>query len=133
MDHLTVTIVVDPEFGDRLVDAADGGPVWVAQTPVNRAAAVQWWNAHPRPAEHQGVTTFLVERGASPESWLLDVLGTVDMHYGGHGAQERQYSAVQVWGAAVTPEVRAAFEELGYPRIEALPGGFRAAQSAPAA
>jgi hypothetical protein len=59
MGNLTLTIVVDPEFGDRLSEPAEHGPVWLAQTPTNRAAAVRWWNAHSPPGATQGVTTFL--------------------------------------------------------------------------
>jgi len=35
----TVAIVVDPQFGERLIELLDRMPVWIADTEANRVAA----------------------------------------------------------------------------------------------
>ena len=62
----TVTIVVDPKFGNGLYAVAKETPVWIVDTPVNRTAAevVRAQNAEQR--HPGGVTTFQVERNSTP-------------------------------------------------------------------
>ena len=133
MQTVTVSIVVDPEFGQRLDEIANDGPVWIAATPANRAAAERWWRAHYPYEEHEGVTTFLVAHDRSAEQRCLDVLPTVDLHYGAYDDNAPSYDAVQVWGARPVPELIEFLAENGYAKIEEWSGGFRASRVDPAA
>jgi hypothetical protein len=125
---VTVNIVVDPEFGDRLAEIAERGPVWIAATATNRAAAEHWWNAHSPPDEFEGVTTFLVVSGEAPEQWCEEVLPTVDMHFGAYDDNPPMYDAVDVWGAIPTSALVEHLATNGYPHITRMDGGFRASR-----
>ena len=133
MATVIVSIVVDPAFGDQLGEVAARGPVWIAATEMNRAAAERWWSAHPSPATCEGVTTFLVGIEESPEAWCAEVLPTVDMHYGAYDDNSPTYDAVDVLGTAPTPALRQLLAATGYTSIAALPSGFRASRAVRAA
>jgi hypothetical protein len=133
MAKVTVGIVVDPEFGNRLADLARRGPVWIASPPRNRIAAEAWWRAHPRPGEFEGVTTFIVAEGESPERWCAGVLPTVDMHFGAYEENAPMYAAVEVFGASATPELRDLLATTGYTQVTERAGGFRATRDEAAA
>ena len=133
MQEVIVNIVVDPQFGERLEEIASRGPVWIAATPTNRAAAERWWNAHSPPAELEGVTTFLVEPGESPEDWCLQVLPTVDMHFGAYDDNAPLYDAAAVWGAKPVAALLELLAANGYTRVTSMPDGFLASRNVRAA
>ena len=124
--NVIVNVVVDPEFGDRLNEIATRGPVWIAATATNRAAAERWWSAHYPPSEFEAVTTFLVASGRSPEEWCEEVLPTVDLHYGAYDDNPPMYDAVDIWGAIPTSPVLEHLATNGYRHITRTPSGFRA-------
>jgi hypothetical protein len=123
---VVVNIVVDPEFGDRLSEVAERGPVWIAATATNRAAAERWWNAHHPAGEFEGVTTFLVAPGDAPEQWCEEVLPTVDLHYGADDENAPMYDAVDVWGAIPTSPLLKHLGANGYRHVTRTASGFRA-------
>jgi hypothetical protein len=128
MQQVIVSIIVEPQFGERLSEVASRGPVWIAATPTNRAAAEAWWNTHARPGEFEGVTTFLVNAEETPEAWCAEILPTVDMHYGAYDDNAPTYDAVDVLGAAPTRRLTGLLATTGYTRISALSDGFRASR-----
>ena len=75
-----VFVVVDREFGQRLTKLAEMGPVWVADTPVNRSVAREIWAAHPNRSHLEGVTAFKVTEGTSCEDMLLNEMDTIEIH-----------------------------------------------------
>lgn len=121
-----VYIVVDPEFGDRLGEVAMKGPVWIADTTSNRAAAERWWTSRAPPDESPGVTSFLVATGEAPEQWCEDILPTVDLHYGAYDAYPPTYDAVEIRGAIPTTRLLAHLATNGYHQITRTLDGFRA-------
>ncbi|HKY29322.1 MAG TPA: hypothetical protein VJM12_15385 [Pyrinomonadaceae bacterium] len=42
--NATVAIVVDPDFGERLLSLANEMPVWIADTSTNRIIAESLWS-----------------------------------------------------------------------------------------
>ena len=121
----TVAIVVDPAFGDQLPALAARVPVWIADTPVNRAAAERSWQADepmPRPT---GVTTFRITEKTSPEEWCASILGTVIEHHGEY-SQHPPVSVLEIIGAAPTEALGAALARYGFTNLERAPLGFRA-------
>ena len=113
----TVVIVVDPAFGERIRALAPEIPVWVVDTPVNRAAAQRFWPNGPEHGTRVDITTFIARAGESPERVCMGVLPTVDLHHN-ELSQSPPYSAVEVHGASPTPELQAALEELGLVVVE---------------
>jgi len=72
----SVAVVVDPAFGERLASVAECSPVWIADTPINRAAAERCWESSATSREVD-VTTFKVATGESSEGWCADILPTI--------------------------------------------------------
>jgi len=123
-----VAVVLDPNFGDRLGDLSAGMPVWIVDTPVNRAAAEAIWASRPALTQFDGVTTFRIDRGSAPEVWLAGVLPDVDLHHGEY-SHVPPYAGIEVFGAGVTLVVREALGQLGIGNITERPGGFLAMRS----
>jgi len=108
-----VAVVVDPVFGERLFSIAARMPVWIADTPKNRSAVEQHRARHPGQSGTEGVTTFKVDPDANSEDWCAQVLTNVDLHHG-RFSHNPPYSVVEVFGATLTPTLRAALGELGF-------------------
>ena len=124
-DPYIVAVVLDQDFGDRLRDLPTGMPVWIADTPVNRAAAEAIWASPPGLTQFDGVTTFRIDRGSAPEVWLADVLRNVDLHHGEY-SHVPPYAGIEVFGARATLLVREALGQFGISDIAERPGGFLA-------
>jgi hypothetical protein len=73
-----VFVVVDGDYGQRLAELAQTGPVWIVDTPANRTVAQQIWTAHPNRSHLEGGTTFKIAEGTSSEDILINELDTLD-------------------------------------------------------
>jgi hypothetical protein len=101
-DHsYTVGIVVDAAFGDRLLDLALRMPVWIVDTPANRASAETYWRTNPGRSHTEAVTTFKCELSCAPEEWCAGVLSDIE-------------------------KLRTAFNGYGFAVFSEHPDGFRA-------
>jgi hypothetical protein len=129
----TVALIVDPDFGARILEvAARSRHTWVVATPVNTAATEQFWAASPKAPELNaggGVTTFF-QSGADRESWCISILGTLDDHHNEH-ACKLGYSVIEVYGIAITGRLRSAFAELGFSTLVTTTYGFCARKPEP--
>ena len=118
----TVHIVVDPTFGDKLLDLPDREPVWVVDSPANTPVIRRIWSK-PSPRSHlEGVTSFVARTG-TPEDVLLSELDMIDLHHGEYSADPSWGRAV-VYGARLTSEVVAAFADFGFSRVTPTADGF---------
>lgn len=133
MGEPLVSIIVDPEFGERLTALAERGPVWIADTLVNRPIAEAWCGRRGRPVSDERVTTFRVNPGAGPEEWVADILAMVELHHGGFDDNPPSYETLEVWGASLSPRLRDLLTAAGYAELSEFPGGFRAHPAAAAA
>jgi hypothetical protein len=124
----TVTIVVDPEYGDRLNAEAKETPVWIVDTPVNRAAAEVVRAQNPGQRHQSAVTTFRIERNSTPEEWCANILGAVDLHHGEY-SHDPPYVVVEVIGALLTVRLRQAFSEYQLNAFVERAAGFQASRS----
>lgn len=118
-----VAIVVDRNFGDKLVSLADQMPVWIVDTPVNRAAAESFW-CQTAEEVRSLVTTFSVD-GNDASAWCCAILPQVDLHHGEY-SQSPTYDSVEVFGTSATAELRDAFSEYGFTISFERADGFRA-------
>lgn len=123
----TVAIVVAPEYGDRVGALAARMPVWIADTPSNRAAAERLWRQYAARRARADVTTFVVDPDESPEQWCAGVIAAVDLHHG-EWSHDPPYGAVEVHGATPNDAVRAALAEYGLTQITRELEGFRASK-----
>jgi hypothetical protein len=113
----TVAIVVDPAFGDQIRDLPPQMPVWVLDTPINRQAAHRFWPDGAEASSGRNITTF-IGGDESAEDSCIRILPTVDTHHNAL-AQKPPYSAIEVFGARLTTELRRALEEYGFLVVQA--------------
>jgi hypothetical protein len=120
-----VGVVLDIAFGVRLSELARRMPVWIVDTPINRAAAEELWRRDPIPAPTRKVSRRsqpTPNRSRKNGFWELE---TVDLHHGIH-SHTPPYSALVVIGVHLTPQLRAAFEDFGLTLFEENSEGFTA-------
>jgi hypothetical protein len=108
---VNVAIVFAPDFSGRLHQLAFHTPVWIVETPENRAAAEEAWMRRQE-WPHIDVTVF------DSAQDLPIVLELVDLHH--------EADSVEVIGIALTERTREAFVEAGFQRIEETAEGIRA-------
>ena len=107
-----VAIVFDSDFAERLEKLAFHTPVWIADTPANRAAAeVAWRTAIEWP--HITVTLFRMD-----EEWDA-LLRQIDII-------ERAVDVIEVIGSPLSEGTRSALERHGFEKFEETSNGFRA-------
>ena len=119
-----VIAIVDRAFGDKLKTIPTGVPVWIIDSSVNRAAAKEVWDTAPLVSHLEGITVFKSPDDASPERSLIGQIDAIDLHHGFYSA-DPPYSVLDVIGAAVTQEIRAALDQIGFSEIQPLEEGFR--------
>jgi hypothetical protein len=112
-----VGIVVHPDYGEHLRTLAARMHVWVADTPVNRAVAERLWAERPTYSAEAGVTTFRVDAGAESHVWAASVLGAIQDHHGEY-SHDPPVDAVEIHGAVLTGELRAALAAHGFTQVE---------------
>ncbi|HEX6083074.1 MAG TPA: hypothetical protein VF266_01020 [Thermoanaerobaculia bacterium] len=106
----SVAVVFDPDFSSALEKLAFHTPVWMVDTPENRAAAEEAWrNAIEWP--HISVTLF---RDYDWPTLLYQI------------ALNEKFDALEVLGSPLSAEARTALEAAGFVRIHETENGFRA-------
>ena len=110
----TVAVVYTPDYSASLQKLAFHTPVWLVETPENRAAAEEAWHAAVE-WPHISVTLF------RPEEEWRSLLAQI--------AIERPVDGVEVIGCALTNEARDALAVAGFQRVEETADGFRARKS----
>ncbi|HYI13649.1 MAG TPA: hypothetical protein VEK57_31705 [Thermoanaerobaculia bacterium] len=114
----TVAIVFDADFSEQLEKTAFHMPVWLADTPANRAAAEEAWRAAIE-WPHITVTLFRPPGAvAAREDWRM-LLEEISI-------RERSVEAIDVTGSFLTELAREALVESGYTKFEETMAGFRA-------
>lgn len=123
-DHL-VAVVVDREFGERLLPLVQRFHVWVCDTPVNRTAAEKAWESISPGAvwNEAGATIFKVSENDNPEDMVLDRLTDVDLHHGEY-SHDPAWSVIEVYGSKPTAALRQALQEFGVDKFRETPDGF---------
>ena len=128
----SVSVVLDRSFGSRLSDLLAKGPVWIVDSPVNRAVAENLWAQFPTRSHLEGVTTFKAAEPDSPEDMLIGNLGTIDLHHGFYSA-DPPYTVLEIVGTHLTARIEAALSDLGFDSFVATIDGFRAVRPLAAA
>ena len=101
-----VCIVVDRNFGERLAELARGVPVWIVDTPSNKAVAQRLWKERPNESHLTGITTFDDTESSSADELLIAELDSIDLHHGVHSATT-PYTELEVLGARLTDTAQA--------------------------
>lgn len=125
-----ISVVVDREYGAQLADLAQTGPVWIVDTPPNRAAAERIWAAAPRLSHLQGVTTFKFAPESSDQDILMSQLNTIDLHHSEYSS-DPPYTILEIIGTHLTSRLKAELSEFGFHEFEETSYGFRAVRLLP--
>ena len=128
----SVSVILDRSFGSQLSDLSGMGPVWIVDSPVNRAVAENLWAQFPTRSHLEGVTTFKAAETDSPEDMLIGNLGTIDLHHGSYSA-DPPYTVLEIVGTPLTAKIEAALSALGFDSFYHTIGGFRAVRPLDAA
>jgi len=122
-EPVTITVILAPDYGERLHDAALLGPVWVTPSGANRLAVERCWK-HSTAGSYP-VTYWSEPRvGSSEEEWTA-ILDDLDLHHSKPWAGPG-IAAIHVVGASLTNHARNALREFGYEVTDFGPGSFRA-------
>ena len=119
-----VALVVDPEFGERLLDLSRRIHVWALDTPTNRTVAQRVWRevAGTHSLEN-GITTFKGSPDAAADEIVGHQLPTIDLHHGAH-SHSPPWNVLEVYGAPPTTGLRAVLSEYGLTEVRATAHGF---------
>lgn len=111
----SVSIVIDPDFGEKIRDISTVCPVWILESPKNRLHVEDIWNNKEK--GNLGVTLFNPPEGSSPEQAIIYIIDTIDMH-------NPEWSRLLVLGAAPTRPLLEVLSEYDAGKIEEFIGGF---------
>jgi hypothetical protein len=125
-----VYVVVEREFGEQLANLAPGVPVWIVNTPPNRAVAQRLWKERNRRDHLTGITTFNDLESSSPEDLLVSELDTIDLHHGSHSANP-PYTILEVLGAPLSDRIKAELSQYGFDEFQPNAEGFSAVRPVP--
>ena len=125
-----VFIVLDREYGDRLSELARSGPVWIVDTPLNRAAAQKIWTVDVNRSHLEGVTTFKMGDGSSPQDAFINELDTIDLHHGTYSA-DPPYTVLEVIGTPISERIKAELSRFGFDEFQATVEGFHTVRPVP--
>lgn len=113
-----VALVVDPAFGERVVPLSERVHVWLVDSEPNRAAAERLWARGIAPAGHpleSGITLFQGE-GRTPSDVAIAILDMLTEHHN-EWSHDPPMTVLEIHGAAITPALREALEDFGFPAI----------------
>jgi hypothetical protein len=125
-----VYIIVDREFGERLAELERGVPVWIVDTPPNKAVAQRLWKERPQESHLTGITTFNDYKFSSPEDILLAELETIDLHHGSYSANP-PYTILEVVGAPLSAKTKNEMSAYGFNEFQVNSTGFTARRPEP--
>lgn len=126
----SVSVVVDRDYGPKIRELLETGPVWIIDSPANQQFAQRLWAEFPDRTHLDGVTVFKAPEHRSPEQLFVDQLGTIDLHHGEYSA-DPAYTVIRVFGCNLTPDVREALASFGFDSFSALDEGFEAVRPLP--
>ena len=126
----SVSIVLDREFGARISELLESGPVWVVDSPINRDSAQKLWAEFPSRNHLDGASIFKAALDASPAQTLFNNMETINLHHGVYSANPA-YTAVNVIGCNLTSEIQEFLAAFGFNSFKRTNHGFQATRSLP--
>src|SRR5882762_3517508 len=112
----SVVLVVDRNFGSKLVELANKVHTWIVDTPVN-LPAVQEMRAKGKPFSLQYGVTVFDDVALAPDELAESMLGSIDEHH-------PDWNRLEVWGCRCTPLLQMALTEMGCTSIQDVADGF---------
>ena len=112
LDLTTVAIVLDADFAGALPELAARMPVWIVDSPGNRAAIEAEWMHRRRDGAERELSVFRLIDGLTASDHIVALLRTIDAAHG-PAAQDAPFATLFVYGAeandsALTAAIKAA-------------------------
>jgi hypothetical protein len=126
IDLTSAAIVLDPDFGAELHSLAARMPVWIVDSPGNRAAIEAEWTRRRRDGAVRELSVFRAIDGLSPSDHLAALVRTIDAAHG-PGAQDPPFRTLLVYGASPDEIAAIAVRALGGGEPVATVDGFSVA------
>ena len=129
-----VTVVFDPDFGDRLKSIWPGRTVWIVSSPANDPIikAFRAEHANEDVSLDTGITSFVSNGLLSEDKRILVVLSDIDQHHDAL-ATPYPYRMLEVIGAELTPLLAKELARRGFDEVSVTENSFRAMRSEEAA
>lgn len=117
--QVSVALILDPIFGERVITLAQQMPVWIVSSPVND----QMVHLARTNLNDGRITTLHLRPGEASADLLVRAVYAIDEHHG-EVSQAVAYNTLWVYGTTeVLPQDVAA--ELGFKSITASADGFK--------
>jgi len=129
---IDLIVILETNYAEHLEETAQLAPVWIVNTPVNRAECERLWksDSHFDHRERGAITSYDI---ADPEDRLASLLGilpTLEDHHGDVIDNHLRFPegfALEVIGLTLTDEVIASLQEAaGLTTFVKTSTGFRA-------
>jgi hypothetical protein len=127
-----VYVVVEREFGEQLAKLPPEAPIWIVNTPPNRAVAERLWKERNQQGHLEGITTFNDSKASSAEDLLVSELNTIDLHQGAYSASP-PYTILEVLGAPLSDRIKTELSGYGFDEFHPTSAGFCAVRPVPSA
>ena len=125
-----VALIVDPDFGERLLPLADAMHVWCVASPANFAALQAWYARDPAQdfSFLRGGSSFPERPGIAPAALAASMIEAIDDHHGPQwveGVGEiPAWSRLTVIGCGYEEPLVTALATYGFGLEGEVPGGF---------
>jgi hypothetical protein len=128
-DPYEVSIVVDRDYGSRLRELLESGPVWAIDSQANREVAQEIWKEFASRDHLDGITIFATGK-TSPEEAFVAEFDTIDIHHGVYSAGP-PYTIARTIGTSLTDRLRAVLSSYGFDSFTTTDEGFKATRPLP--
>lgn len=125
-----VYVVVEREFGEQLAKLPPDAPIWIVNTPPNRAVAERLWKERNQEGHLTGITTFNDLKASSSEDLLVSELDTIDLHHGSYSAHP-PHTILEVLGAPLSDRIKTELSLYGFDEFHSTTVGFCALRPGP--
>jgi len=121
-------VIVNPEYGDRLLEIERGRPVWVTMSTTNQPVVYSLWQTYHEPDHLTDITGFLFTADIGPDERFLAQLSTIDVHHGSYSSIN-PYTELEVIGTPLTVAIREALSHRGFSKFTEGEDSFIATRS----
>jgi hypothetical protein len=118
-----VAMVLDREFGNKLVALSRKIHAWVCDSPTNLKVVNKIRKDIKEFSMESGVTNFKVSKDDSAEDMFMNLIDAVDLHHGKF-SHSPPWSILEVYGLRLSPVVEAKLHEFGPGKFEKMTNGF---------
>lgn len=125
-----VALVVDPNYGEKILPIADCMHVWVVYSKENMHAIDIWYKK--RVDNHlffqKGASNFEYNPSQSPEEIAASIIETINDHHGPDWSEEisqiPEWTYIEIYGCELKDPIKSTLEEYGINCFEVTEYGF---------